>query len=354
MAVILKEIPKAVVFNENSYWNAVHHPIIVKLQRVDQSVAFKYQNPGMPVVIKTVGAPIAANVGDRIRYFQPNGENYTWTITAISGSNITTDGTIPGTFYGGTVNYIDGLTGYYIEADVLDVDASQTLVKLATLDYKVDIDGICEISSQEILRSLVQMPNGFNYDQINKAVLGESGKFVIRYREFHSGTEQNETDTQILYWTNSAKQVGDVYGANMADYVPTIDATREDPDKAKFLSVFDKPTYFTGFPFSLSFIYSDNLRNKQLSRVEEHFDLNGDSVLGGLSTLMEYSERFFLNRLMIQQGYSSTVKEIDVWIESGDTITESPVDGDSNYSDGTIFEPLIEIEYDLRPIKPTM
>ena len=121
----------------------------------------------------------------------------------------------------------------------------------------------------------------------------------------------------------------------MGDYVPTLDDTRA--NKAKFVTDFVKPTYFVGFPFSLSFIYSDNLLNKQISRKQDSFDINGVQIGTTDSADLDYAQRFFINRLMINESLTSQVKEIDVWLESGSDVTGYGTGG-TDYVEPNVFE----------------
>ena len=104
--------------------------------------------------------------------------------------------------------------------------------------------------------------NDFLYNKINSKQFGEGSKFNIQIRENYngiSGKYSSLSTNSALFYSNSAKQIQEQYGYNMAEYVPTYDATRT--VKAKFQSVFKRPTYFVGYPFSLNFLYSDNMLN---------------------------------------------------------------------------------------------
>jgi hypothetical protein len=100
----------------------------------------------------------------------------------------------------------------------------------------------------------------------------------------------------------------------MGSYVPTYDNART--DKAKFQSVFKRPTYFVGYPFSLNFIYSDNMTNSQLTRKEQTKDINGNTI-SNTTDNMNMAFRFTANRLMLKQGYTSNVKTVDIWLDAG-------------------------------------
>jgi hypothetical protein len=323
MALTVTTYPHATVNGETSRWNAVHHPITYTIQRRDQAVQIRYHD-GTNTIINTIGnVNVSAVVGTYIQYFTPNGQVYTLQILAVTTNDMTVSGSLTGTVVGGYVNYL-GRSGYYIETEVLHINESNGTETLGRMKHVTDTIGNIEINVATWLKSKAIFPNSFEYDQINKAIFGEGGRYTLRFVEYYDGKGHISSDIfGVDFWTNSAKQVGDVHGSKMAEYVPTIDDAR--PNKAKFLTVFETLTYFEGFPFSLSFIYSDNIANYDITREEERFDLNGSSLSTSSDALI-YSERWNVNRLMIAESYATTVKSLEVWLESGDVIDENQVE----------------------------
>lgn len=343
MSLTIIKKPEKSVHGHLSKWSAVHQPISFKVQRKDQAVSIKFMSGfgSNKVRIKVVGAlPSSVAVGQRVYYSSPT-QSYIVTITAINGNTLTTDGTTTGTIYGGFVNFLDAYKNYFVSTQIYTLNTSNALELLGTATTKVDSSGVSTVNVNAWLRTVAEFEDQFKYDQINKAINGEGGKFTVRFSEYYNGQPSPYGSTLgVDYWSNSAKQVGDLYGTNMGEYVPTYDATRE--EKAKFLSAFKKPTYFTGFPFSLSFIYSDNLLNYQVMRKESTKDINGTQV-ALTSDNLNASHRFFVNRLMLKEDYTSNINSLEVWLETGAVITFSPLDTNV-YSDGTIFNPLLPID----------
>jgi hypothetical protein len=119
----------------------------------------------------------------------------------------------------------------------------------------------------------------------------------------------------------------------MGSFVPTYDNSRT--DKAKFQSVFKRPTYFVNYPFSLNFIYSDNMLNYQVTRKEQTKDINGN-IIATTTDNLNMASRLFANRLMLKQGYTSNIKTVDIWLES-DVATVVPSTYEIDYaSDWTV------------------
>lgn len=351
MSLAIIKSPQTFVNGHLSKWQAVHQPIIFDVQRQDQAVKIKYFLKATEKVSLVLNGAVPSEVivGDSIQYYSPSGNVYLWTVLSINGVNIDTDGTITGNEFGGFINYVSSRKNFFIETEVFYIDLSSTLVSLGTLRHKIDSEGKASISINKWLKTRAKFQNEFNYDQINKAIDGEGGKYSIKFKEvFLRSGESDEiiTETGIYYWVNSSKQVQEVYGTNVGEHVPTLDAART--EKAKFLSVFEKPTYFVGFPFSLSFLYSDNLLKKQITREEERFDINGVS-LSTSSDNLSISERFYNNRMLISQGYDSSVKEVDVWLESGADVGGTVVE-EGDYTTGDAFEPWLEQEYPVKPV----
>ncbi len=325
MSLTVTSYPHATVNGETSRWNAVHHPITYIVSRRDQNVQLRFTNTVGETYLNMVGAVGAsAVVGTYIQYFAPNGTVYTLQILSVSTNSIQVSGSFSGTVAGGAVNYL-GRQGYYIETEVLHVGETSTFESLGRMQHVTDNEGNIEINVATWLESKKIFPNTFEYDQINKAIYGEGGKYSLRFVEYYDGRAYIVGQLfDVDFWTNSAKQVGDVHGSNMAEYCPTVDDLR--PNKAKFLTAFETLTYFEGFPFSLSFIYSDNIAPFQTTREEERFDINGVSVSTASNGLFE-TERWNVNRLMIAQSYLSEVDSLEVWLNNtGDPLDTNEVE----------------------------
>lgn len=338
MSTTVVKQPKVAVNADFSKWQAVHHPLEFHFQRKDSIVGVKYKQAGQNVKLQiTQGIPASVQVGQSVRFVSSQ-QTFTATILSISTFTIEVDNTTPGSVFGGFVLYLGGLfQNYSLITEILAVDQSNAYVVLGEMNTRANIDGLVKVNIKRWIKTKALYDNDFNYDAINKNVIGESGKYNLRVRESF-GTEEliPEDIVDVFFWTNSAKQIQELFGSNMGEYVPTIDGTRT--DKAKFQSVFSKPTYFEGYPFSLNFIYSDNLKNFQITREEQQLDINGAFVGSQTSDDLNATQREFGNRLMLDQGYGPTVKEVEVWLESGAEIPEDEI-GNGVYTDGSVFGP---------------
>jgi hypothetical protein len=325
MSIAVIETPNTDVNGHVSKWQAVHEPIEYTLERQDQQVQTKYK-PGLSTVrVQVIGSiPVEVAIGQRILWVSGTNSEI-FTITGFSGSIIITDGTTVGTVVGGHVVYLDGYNNYFVETKIMVVTPNG-YGSLGTMKNKTDLSGQAKINVASYLKTICIYQNNFDYDVLNKAVDYESGKYNLRFREIYNGIEQPLSNPfgAIQYFTNSSKQILEIYGSNMGDYVPTLDATRT--DKAKFLSVFDKPTRFKNMPFSLSFIYSDNLLNEEISINQLGYNINGGITIDENEAL-NHLERQAVNRLMLIDVLTDSTKTIELYLETtGNTIITPPLE----------------------------
>lgn len=91
-------------------------------------------------------------------------------------------------------------------------------------------------------------------------------------------------------------------------------------NKARFL-VQDglTPTYFYGFPFDLSFIYSDNISPFQIVRYREYFDQAGVTLGFTTQNNLLINQQKYVNRLRCVDNFPNLgEKTMQVWLELGD------------------------------------
>ena len=228
--------------------------------------------------------------------------------------------------------------GYFIETFVYQSINNASLSLAGVVRSKTDVWGNAKVNIQKVLSSNVTNENKASYNKINQPVYNQGGIYNIKIREVYDGFIGEFTtllNTDNLYFVNGSKQLQDPNNFNFGEFVPTLNDSRV--SKAKFLSVFDKPTYFNNYPFDVSFIYSDNLLNKQVARVET---INGTPTNTNLLT----NGRGFVNRLKLAGGYASSVKTIDLHLDaSNSATTQNPSTGNGTLSTvGTVFNPYAE------------
>jgi hypothetical protein len=143
--------------------------------------------------------------------------------------------------------------------------------------------------------------------------------FYIKYQLNTSSTTGTivSDETNNIYAVNAAKQIGEEYGQNMAAYVPYgIGGLIT----AKFLTKFEEPVLFSGYPFALSFIYSENIVGHELKLLEDFLDINGDE-LSDNETQLDSSQGYKVNHLQIDTP-DYEVKYIDIRLSTGDVLPD--------------------------------
>jgi hypothetical protein len=335
MSITIKSKPTVLINGQKSNWFPAHQPITFEIQRTDAIVLQKYKI-GDEIHFK-LNTASGLKAGQKVNYIQGL---YSKTLTiksvGIDYLRIAYDVTL----LGGVVGYFlftDAYKGHYIETQVLFVNGTKYEV-IGSLKNKTDIFGVAKVSLQELISTKCINQNNFNYKLINLHQFGEGSRFNIQIREVYNGIVGTYTalkDENVLYYTNSSNQIQDKYGYNMGSYVPTIDNART--DKAKFQSVFKRPTYFVGYPFSLNFIYSDNMENYQLVRKEQTKDINGTAIATTTDNL-SVNSRYYANRLMLKQDYTSNIKTLDIWIETNGTTIQNPLVGGADYVTSTFIK----------------
>ena len=344
MALVLTKLPQVNVKAKTSKWNAVHHPITFEFQRQDLKVlkAIPSYLDGFGTAIPCTNLYVTGSIptdlkdGMNINYIV-NNKKYTGKIFTIDYPNIIYIEKISDTqLNGGSIILTEYYNSYYVEVEIYGVDDSNTYKSIGFTKSSSNEMGVVKINVQEWLQTYAVFPNKFAYNVVNKRQSGDGGKFNIIWREIFNGVTANIPFTSlnpnnVFYWTNSSKQIKDVYSANMGDFNPTLDITRT--DKAKFLCVFDSPTYFVGYPFSISFIYSDQLENKEVLKREITRNINGVQI-ASTADFTNMNERGFVNRLMLKQSYTSAVKSVSLWLEASEiATTKNPIQWTEDYSE---------------------
>ncbi len=170
------------------------------------------------------------------------------------------------------------------------------------------IDGKTRADISAYLQSLVNAKDNFKYDVLNWRDMDRAASFTIRYREvWDADSSVWYYAPQPLYVTYSAKQLGDKYGGNMAEYVPFLNELNPNY-KAKFLTMFTEPTAWVGLPYDNSFIFSEYIVGSSVKVRTTSLNINREQVSGGVvnSFLLNNDAGYILNtdlsRLIIQEG----------------------------------------------------
>ena len=156
-------------------------------------------------------------------------------------------------------------------------------------------------------------------DNCNDA--GNALSFYITYTQvYENGDPQvfNSEQTRPIIASCSAMQFGDSYGGNMAKYTP-FNFDLEEAKKMKFLTAFEKPVMWYGYPISLSFIYATSLIGVELIKREVQQDVNGASLTTDDKVLDPYKIGK-VNYLKINEPNQQYAQSVKVSLRTGDSI----------------------------------
>lgn len=321
---------------KKSKWVALHNPIIYELQRKDiqgtvvQTSATQftftltsgYAEPDK--VIDNEYASVGGNIYQILSHVHGGGNLllsivFTGVFSSVHG--IIAQGQFQTSVQAGTfstyVNLIDGFKNYYVEVDILGINAVNQYYVIGTAKYLPDTNGLIKVYANEWVKELADYVNDYDYIALNRADKKLSGSFNIRYREYwnsplnpstygtlYYGVNQGESVNLRMFFVNGARQIADTLGQNLHDFVPVQNIAI---DKAEWLSDFERPSYFRGYPFDLPFIYSDNIceaTSKPILKREKHFPISETQQTGNTwhySAAFDGNEGLYLNRMKIDE-----------------------------------------------------
>lgn len=203
------------------------------------------------------------------------------------------------------------------------------LQKLTTDSY-----GRMRLDASGFLSKAISRVNDFDYSVLNLKSIGAYGSFYFSHVENYLGFTGTVVNDPITYnFADAVKQVSQEYGQNLCDHV--LFPSTFTP-AAKFLTRFDSPTYFVGYPFDLSFIYSGELTFMQILCKEDEFNLSG-SALSSISRQIDTGQRNAVNRLTLSgTGYTAGTSQLDVYLRANSFVQESYFE--SGYIEDLYFE----------------
>jgi hypothetical protein len=335
MAVTVTTYPRRADGNNISRWVSAHNAIIYHMKRQDFIVnnvqlntSFSTTRPSVNVAATTalqqsIFADIA--VGDRV-YIDaaPYVGLFEVVDTDVTGSiyHIVIDTPYTTPAWSGYVNAVDTLANYWLETQVVKWSGTSWQEVGAPFRNYPNPAGVLKLDIEAVIKNLPTFWNDFDYDTLNVKDTNASGQFNIKWRENWDGSNNsynNVLPSNRHFYVNASRQVLDPYGQNLLEHVPF------EPSDAKFLSGFERPVYFPGYPFDLSFIYSDIISGHNVYRVEQLRQRDG-STNSPVSTLLDSAQAVYVNRMLTSESFGNA-ESVDVWLESdpgGAPVTASP------------------------------
>jgi hypothetical protein len=307
---LLVSDPSVTTGNNTSRWNAAFNPIVFTYQRKDFEVT--------SIIRDTATGNTRVNVNAQMGAIQTAIDNNNAVINSAAVQGITllnyqtiyvylNAGPYNGVFavssaddrsfiittpYLGTaigfVN-INMLRPYYQIATLITyVDPLTNAINTITSINRPNNQGIIQADISNFLQSLLRVKDGNNYIQINYRDTNLSASYTIQYQEQYDNyqipgaqiTSQMISISTPYYVTYTARQIQTKNGGNMANYVPFPAPSTP----AKWLTDFTEPAFTNGYPFDISFIYSEALAGQQLYYDIILQDINRNPLSGGNET----------------------------------------------------------------------
>lgn len=301
-------------------FNAAGQPVVYKLRREDYQFAQINDDGGF--------AQIQINGSDLTTYFVAADTVYIEghglagvTTSAFSGGNtlVTTD-LVFGATATGYINNLSKRTDYKLEVEIFNADTDESLGPRIVSDF--DQAGEVKVNIAGIVKTFLSA----DWDNVttNEAEENTSIKAYIKYQEFYD----------VTYWElidDSANEVVCVFavvplvlgsppdfsryahGGNLLSYFPE-DSTR------LWLTRFNSPTYWRGWPFTLSFIWPTDIAD--ISRRVVQYDSEGNELSDTITALAYDGDR--IHRMTLGTIHADAVRLV-VTLQDGAASGDSPI-----------------------------
>ena len=317
--VTLDNRPTRDIAGETFAWTAGYNPVIYEFTRRDDTFTSMTRSGNQLTIVRNDATADDTNI------FLVSGL-YKSRATVISGAGTSTITVVPETFN----NYSDSVNGYYnlltartnyrIEVRIFEVGSDNLL---GVRNVTPGIDGILSLDLSDFIGAFFDHSDGFDYAQVNRRARNKSVKFYITYQEIYDGSSEAVVSdaTNPVFAVDAAKQIGDTNGQNMAEHVPLNDINAAD---ARFLSTFEIPKVWAGYPFSIDFVYSEYFPTTALQRVQQELNVNKAPISGQASTQLIADEQQSVNRLLLD-NISDDARFVNLQINTGVAIQDNYV-----------------------------
>lgn len=340
MALYITRRPEKTVGTKVSRWGAIHNPYIFELTRKDYMVinttVRPAYNPDYPAV-QTDALPadlaVIVQAGDNI-YLNSGIYEGTFLVEDVIDEFIIINTPDIGTGGSGWVNFPEVLLNY---KTFINVYGPTDLV--STLWLKPDSTGLIMADVSGVIKSTIETRDIESFININERDDELSGQLRIGYGAMYKIGDVVITNTETLdgfeyYWVSAAMQVDGKTvlgmagkGQNMAVHVPF----NESGSAAKFLTMFEKPVMFEGYPFSISFIYGNDFFGGEgfdsyyLERHQQNYNINRQVTSAESDQTLLVTGVEYVNGLMLADP-DATTTEMDVWLEVAGVVVDGYVD----------------------------
>jgi hypothetical protein len=291
MPITVNQRPSTLISGNTSRWNAAKNPVVYKFVRKDYNITAVANSGGalqitvnanLATLTSAQGGPV---VTGSVLYVNTDNGVYNGFYTVVTCTNaansVVTFGASTYTA-AATTGYINlnQRTNYYIAVDVCNGVSNAVITSMR---YAPARDGNILADVAGPLINSIGVDNVFDYS-LSTVTSDETTAYInfyVKYTEVWTGSSNAQTDdvANKFYALYGARQIGDGYGGNLAEYVAFENGT----PKAKFLTAFSRATLWMGYPFSLSIITSDNVTSTS-NFIMTYFDSAGGAISSSTAT----------------------------------------------------------------------
>ncbi|MGY3211177.1 hypothetical protein [Mucilaginibacter sp. HD30] len=287
---LLVSDPSVTVAGNVSRWNAAFNPIVFTYQRQDFEVYSVGMDGATSKAKLLINAPIdKLRNGDKVYV---NAGNYNGVFEVVSSP---ADNTlvIDAPFTANATGFINinKLRPYYaINTKITYQDPVTGQQKTIESTNRPNNAGMVKADISNFLQSLISTKDDSNFTNINYRDTNLSASYRISFAQQwddENGKEITSEYTEIadtFFVAYAAKQLGQRYGGNLAEYVPFKTIT-SGAQPASWITDFVEPAYSNAYPFDIGFIYSEDLLGLQLYCELNLLDINRNPVGGATETI---------------------------------------------------------------------
>jgi hypothetical protein len=247
MAVILVSTPNFGGSPAAGFWLATESPNNFRLQRKDWNVVSVAGGGSPTISVLTLDADYTGAIDNVIAFISAhNGLVYTGTVLLIDAGlrDITTSIDYDAAMTTGYFNDNTLHAGYHFEGRL----TINSVLNPLTIYSTPDAFGLADLDVSGILRIMTSLGKTGTYPTTIPVVaeITKSGHFTLEGRECWYGSNESWTAEGSDWWYAEVVR-SEEQGSNLHDYDPSF-------GDVPFLNLFDRPVYFLGLPFDLSFI----------------------------------------------------------------------------------------------------
>tara|TARA_R110000803_G_scaffold52326_1_gene107702 strand:- start:10227 stop:11345 length:1119 start_codon:yes stop_codon:yes gene_type:complete len=254
------------------------------------------------------------------------------------------------TFVSNSIGFVNDLArwpNYYLDLKVYDYRSGETI---GFLNFTASTSGVINIDLSALLRAQIILNTRYKYEMVNKREEDWALSFGFKYSEVYLWTGSTYQATTLKdqgdqwYVAKAARQIGDEFGQNLRLFEIYPEANIiTDENEALFLDEGVISTYFKGYPWSLSFLFGEQVTGVKYRRVIEQLDVNQTVIAGTNETeFLAEVDQGYVNRLSLRKsafnydltGFHADAHFLHIWIEETDTVTDDDLGGGGSTGGG--------------------